>query len=103
MFDGIFQTFRQPWLSVVIFPFYYNFMEVLIVYFNQVVVKYIKSLLRVSNSADLIPAYVAHGFTNIFFVLETIQPFKYIRVLFLDFHLPGNVKYRKVIRYISYE
>ena len=62
-----------------------------------------QSLVRVSSSANFIPAYVAHGFTEIFFVLETIQPFEYIGVIFLDMHLPGNVKYRKVIRYISYE
>ena len=35
MFDEIFQTFRQPWLSLIIFPFYSNFREVLIVYLTR--------------------------------------------------------------------
>ena len=64
-----------------------------IVHFNQVFVKCIKSLLCVSSSANFIPAYVAHGMAKNIFVLRTIQPFIYICIFFLDFHLLGNMKH----------
>ena len=77
------------------FRFHSNFREMLIIHFNQVFVKCIKSLQRVCDSVKFIPAFVAHGVTKIILVQRTMQPYIYIyiytngsksHVTFLDNH-----------------